>query len=83
MKQTAVEWLQNHLIVHFSEIEQQIRFKGLFEKAKDLEKRHIMDANTAGVNCGLYGYKNAEEYYKKTFTEPVRIANDNINVTNE
>jgi len=50
---------------------------------KDLEKQHIMDANTAGVNCGLYGYKNAEEYYKKTFTNQTRKQNDNINVTNK
>ena len=37
MRQTAVEWLQDCLTVHFSEIEHQIKFTGLFEKAKRLE----------------------------------------------
>lgn len=68
MKQTAVEWLQNHLTVHFSEIEQQVRFKGLFEKAKDLEKRHIMDAYSEGdVNGIMNNRKMAEQYYNETF----------------
>lgn len=72
MKQTAVEWLQNHLIVHFSEIEQQIRFKGLFDKAKDLEKRHIMDARlTAPSELITYSkttyLDEAEQYYNETF----------------
>ena len=72
MKQTAVEWLQNHLTVHFSEIEQQIRFKGLFDKAKDLEKRHIMDARlTAPSELITYSkttyLDEAEQYYNETF----------------
>lgn len=76
MKQTAVEWLQNHLTVHFSEIEQQIRFKGLFDKAKDLEKRHIMDTwydgvDKEGIEHGhtyLWHRKDlAEQYYNETF----------------
>ena len=77
MKETAIEWLLEELNNgrHLTD--------ELVEKAKDLEKRHIMDANTAGVNCGLYGYKNAEEYYKKTFTKQTRKQNDNINVTNK
>ena len=33
----------------------------------ELEKQQIMDANVVGVNCGLYGYKNSEEYYNKTY----------------
>jgi hypothetical protein len=83
MKQTAIEWLLDNII---SEPYSQEDFKynsDCWDKAKDLEKRHIMDANTTGVNCGLYGYKNAEEYYKKTFTKQTRKQNDNINVTNK
>lgn len=69
MKQTAVEWLQNHLTVHFSEIEQQIRFKGLFEKAKDLEKRHIMDAWVDGNDNEPKEVTGdfAKQYYNETF----------------
>jgi hypothetical protein len=81
MKQTAVEWYfkQMQSKEHFTQDE----FYSIYEQAKEMEKRHIMDANTAGVNCGLYGYKNAEEYYKKTFTKQTRKQNDNINVTNK
>jgi len=66
MKQTAVEWLQESLSIHFS-FEQKMQFEGLFQQAKEIEKEQIMNANTAGVNQGLYGYKNSEEYYNKTF----------------
>jgi hypothetical protein len=66
MKQTAVEWLQESLSIHFS-FEQKMQFEGLFQQAKEMEKHQIMNANTAGVNQGLYGYKNSEEYYNKTF----------------
>ena len=66
MKQTVVEWLQESLSIHFS-FEQKMQFEGLFQQAKEMEKEHIMNANIAGVNQGLYGYKNSEEYYNKTF----------------
>lgn len=32
-----------------------------------MEKQQIIDANSAGVNQAIYGYKNGEEYYNKTF----------------
>lgn len=91
MKQTAVEWYEIEIDSLFKKYEEKeisyrefiTRKHNLFYQAKVLEKKQIMDANTAGVNCGLYGYKNAEEYYNKTFTKPTRIANDNINVTNK
>lgn len=77
---TAVEWLieqmQTRLFTSQNAIE-------ILEQAKEMEKQQIIEANTVGVNCGLYGYKNALEYYNKTFTKPTRIANDNINVTNK
>lgn len=65
MKQTAVEWLANRLPK--IDFEDDPYYRGLFNIAKELEKQQIMDANTSGVNCGLYGYKNSEEYYNKTF----------------
>jgi predicted GNAT family acetyltransferase len=64
MKQTAVEWLVEKLnkqgfaqVVTNEEIEQ----------AKEMEKQQIIGAHIVGLNQGLYGYKNSEEYYKKTF----------------
>ena len=38
MKQTAVEWLQDSLYIHFS-FEQQMQFEGLFQQAKEMEKQ--------------------------------------------
>lgn len=81
MKQTAVEWLQEQY--NNCPKYEAVLTESDFKQAKELEKQHIMEANTVGVNCGLYGYKNALEYYNKTFTKPTRIANDNINVTNK
>jgi len=68
--QTAVEWLQNHLIVHFSEIEQQIRFKGLFEKAKENEKQKIINAYDYGSIDALKGKSiSGKQFYKNNFKE--------------
>ena len=64
-KYSAVEWLVNCIeSMQWGEI---ITRKELYAKAKEMEKQQIMDANTAGVNNGLYGYRNAEQYYNKTF----------------
>ena len=64
MKQfTAVEWLLNEL----KEPQTPRKWNEIIEQAKEMEKQQIMDANTAGVNNGLYGYRNAEQYYNKTF----------------
>ena len=65
-KQTAVQWLQDSLDIHFS-FEQQMQFEGLFQQALEMEKEQIKDANIVGVNCGLYGYRNAEQYFNKTY----------------
>lgn len=61
----AVEWLVwelNKLGFFPNGVPQEI-----YKQAKKLEKQQIMDANVAGVNCCLYGYKNSEEYYNKTY----------------
>ena len=67
---TAVQWLLNE----FQEAHKD--FGGLdlewlkrFEQAKAMEKEQIMAANTSGVNNGLYGYRNAEQYYNETYGE--------------
>jgi hypothetical protein len=61
MKETAIQWLLEELDngCHLTD--------ELINKAKKMEKQQIMDANTIGVNQGLYGYKNAEEYYNTTY----------------
>lgn len=66
---TAVEWL--FLMLNNPNSNQEFNNK-LFEKAKEIEKQQIIEANTAGVNQGLYGYKNAEEYYNATFKKKKR-----------
>ena len=71
MKQTAVEWLLEQLKdVKYNTLEKNgysIALEKIHKQALDMEKEQIMNANIAGVNQGLYGYKNSEEYYKKTF----------------
>lgn len=65
---TAVEWLYNNLKSHFEhdgDLLEAVQIS--FNIAKEKETKQIMDANTAGVNQGLYGYKSAKEYYNKTF----------------
>lgn len=63
-KQTAVQWLQKSLHLTF---EQEMQFEGLFQQALEIEKEQIKDANIVGVNCGLYGYRSAEQYFNKTY----------------
>lgn len=67
MKQTAVEYLHENYLDNPLSNEDVIYNINVFEQAKEMEKQQIMNANIAGVNQGLYGYKNSEEYYKKTF----------------
>ena len=63
-KQTAVEWLVN---VVQSCIATDYIPKEIVEQAKEMEKQQIKDANIVGVNCGLYGYRSAEQYFNKTY----------------
>jgi len=71
MKQTAVEWLEDCLTEQYPNGKfvwnTRADIEALFKRAKEMEKQQIMNANTAGVNQGLYGYKNSEEYYKKEY----------------
>jgi len=63
-KQTAVQWLQEVLSLTF---EQEMQFEGLFQQAKEMEKEQIKEANVVGINCGLYDYRNSEQYFNKTY----------------
>ena len=49
MKQTAVQFLQDCLNIHFT-FEQQMQFEGLFQQAKEMEKQQIIDA---GNSCAI------------------------------
>lgn len=61
MKQTALQW--------FAYYTTQIGYvdQGILVEALEKEKQQIMQANIDGINQGLYGYKNAKEYYDKNY----------------
>ena len=60
-KQTAVQWLESEML------KPNLSIKDILIQAKEMEKQQIKDANIVGVNCGLYGYRNAEQYFNKTY----------------
>lgn len=71
MKQTAVEWLYNHLFPKqldgFSD-EEWSKIDLPFKQAKEMEKQQIIDA----YNEGLYAWDNTDDfvgkdYYNETF----------------
>ncbi len=68
MKQSAVEWLQEALSLTF---EQEMKFEGLFQQAKEMEKQQIFDGWNDGFDRGLGCYyakfHNSEQYYNETF----------------
>lgn len=74
-KQTAVELAKNNIegevlafidgFLTFNEFMDNIN--KCFQQALEIEKQQIKDANIVGVNCGLYGYRSAEQYFNKTY----------------
>jgi hypothetical protein len=69
-KQTAVEWLFDHLVPHldWSKVEDRELFRKLKAEVKVLEKFQIMKAYNNGASDMLENkYKNIHEYYQKTF----------------
>lgn len=48
MKQTAVEWLQESLSIHFS-FEQKMQFEGLFQQAKEMENEQLKEMYLKGI----------------------------------
>jgi hypothetical protein len=69
MKQTAVELLQEQL--NKTLIDNQIQqTEHLFEQAKEMEKKQIIDANNFGYSAGRRDINGtAEQYYNETFKE--------------
>lgn len=71
-KQTAVEFAVEQLEKFIPE-GNQIAIDAILEKAKEMEKQHIIDANISGqmfIGACPYHYKNdAEEYYNETFKQ--------------
>lgn len=71
-KQTAVDWLMEQITYdnngkRYNTYMDYVDLSDFFIQAKELEKQNIIESNKIGVNCGLYNYRNAEEYYNKTF----------------
>ena len=60
MKQTAVEWL--FLMINNPNKDQEFANK-LFEKAKEMEKKQIIDAFKEGYNDS----RTPKQYYNETF----------------
>jgi hypothetical protein len=72
-KQTAIEWLieqiENQRETGNTDLRTTLHF---CDKAKEMEKKQIIDACDAGYDdgCGFIEdikYKDAEQYYKETF----------------
>ena len=72
MKQTAVEWLQERINIGLT-YEQEVLFEGLFNQAKEMEKKQIFlalnqsakEAYKSGqktMNCGCYEISDATTY---------------------
>jgi hypothetical protein len=68
-KITAVEWLQEALSLHLSDM-QKVQFEGLFQQAIEMEKDQIIDAHDAAyiaMNLAFRGFDRSVEYYEKTY----------------
>jgi len=65
-KQTAVDWLQECLLTHFSH-EQIMQFEGLFQQAKEMEKQQIINAYWDGGEDMPMISKQCEQYYNEKF----------------
>lgn len=70
MKQTAVEFLQEALSIHLT-FEQQMKFEGLFQQAKEMEKEQIEKAVIFGNRQDFYDGTEeiGNNYYNKTYTQ--------------
>jgi len=64
MKQTAVEFLQQALSIHFT-YEQEMQFIGLFNQVLEMEKEQIIMAYETGDK---YKFEiPGEQYYNQTY----------------
>tara|TARA_R110000823_G_scaffold282276_1_gene400486 strand:- start:465 stop:686 length:222 start_codon:yes stop_codon:yes gene_type:complete len=66
-KQTAVEWLQERLLLSLSD---ELKcLNGFFVIAKEMEKEQIKDAHLIGLitSMEMEATKQSEQYYNETF----------------
>ena len=63
---TVVEWLQERINIGLT-YEQEVLFEGLFEKAKEMEKKQIIDAYICEDNP--LQRISAEQYYNETYNK--------------
>lgn len=70
MKQTAVKFLQESLSIHFS-FDEKMKFEGLFQQAKEMEKQQIIDARATApiinTDSKIEYIEEAEYYYTKNY----------------
>jgi hypothetical protein len=67
MKQTAVEWLYEELILEGFNVP-----KVFYDKAKEMEKEQIMDAYYYDPNCDEIK-DDGENYYNETYESKTNI----------
>ena len=73
-QQTAVEWLKKELETYGSSFKLELSWELLDElinQAKELEKKHIIDAHLTGLihPLEMEATKQAEQYYNETFNQ--------------
>ena len=72
MKQTAVEWFNEEILIYLN-FDQRLYLKKIFEKAKEMEKEQIIEAYRDGrsdqqsARNGKFYSRMAEQYYNETF----------------
>jgi len=78
MKQTAIEWLIEQISSskYFYNLMKDIQSRStivqpnIFDQAKEMEKKQIIDTYWASYKEGQYSTdKTADEYYKETFKQ--------------
>ena len=64
MKQTAVEWLSDHLVN-----EMNFDYWKAIEQAKEMEREHIINAYETAMETDIYNepLKIGKDYYEQTF----------------
>jgi hypothetical protein len=70
MKQTAVDWLRFELLKNLIELQEDYKNTDeIWKKAKDMERRQIKDAYSAGVwEIGCFNRKaDAKKYYEENY----------------
>ena len=65
-QQTAVEWLQECLDLHLNH-EQKMQYEGLFQQAKQMEKKQHKHTWLYEGNIDNASYERFERYYQVTF----------------